>query len=366
MHLPPPVHGAAMAGKYIKDSKVVNDEISSRYINLATNTKLGESGKSSVKKVFRFVSIIKQVIGAVSKNKFDLCHVSLTASGPGFYKDFIIVFILKIFNQNIIYHFHNKGVTEASKNKIPNFFYRYVFKETKSILLSPLLFPDISKYVQKENTFYCPYGIPPVNETVLTGTPPVSSGRPCQLLYFSNMMSQKGVYVLLDALSILNKKKIDFTCNFVGAWSDVTEQDFNDYLVKEGLGNKVFSHGGKYGKDKYKYFEDADIFLFPTHYHYETFGIVNLEAMQHGLAIISTPEGGIPDVVVDGKTGFLVPQKDSAQLAKKIEQLIDDPQLRKNMGKSGRTRYEHFYTLEKFERNFIDVLNKAIVQYKNN
>lgn len=55
--------------------------------------------------------------------------------------------------------------------------------------------------------------------------------------------------------------------------------------------------------------------LFPTFYHNEYFPLVLLEAMEHGLSFISTTEGGIPGIVDDGKTGFLVPKHDVAVLA---------------------------------------------------
>ena len=55
--------------------------------------------------------------------------------------------------------------------------------------------------------------------------------------------------------------------------------------------------------------------LFPTFYHNECFSLVLLEAMEHGLPCISTTEGGIPGIVDDGKTGFLVPKHDVAVLA---------------------------------------------------
>jgi glycosyltransferase involved in cell wall biosynthesis len=165
---------------------------------------------------------------------------------------------------------------------------------------------------------------------------------------------------LLDAVKDLKKKNIPFECHFVGAWSDITETLFKQKIEESGLSEVVFAHGPKYGADKYSYFQSADIFLFPTFYHYETFGIVNLEAMQHGLAIVSTPEGGIPDVVIDGETGFLVPQKNSKDLADKLELLIHQPELRTKMGMAGKKRFETNFTLDRFEKRFFDILKQAI------
>ncbi len=81
--------------------------------------------------------------------------------------------------------------------------------------------------------------------------------------------------------------------------------------------------------------------------------------MQNGLAVISTPEGGIPDIVIDGKTGFLVPQQDSKKLADKMALMIQNPDLRKIMGQEGKKRFEKLFTLNQFENKFISILKEV-------
>ncbi len=66
--------------------------------------------------------------------------------------------------------------------------------------------------------------------------------------------------------------------------------------------------------------------------------LVLLEAMQYSLPVVSTPEGAIPDVVDDGVTGFLVPQRDTSALADKLEVLIKDPDLRVKNGSRGKVQ----------------------------
>ena len=72
--------------------------------------------------------------------------------------------------------------------------------------------------------------------------------------------------------------------------------------------------GRKYEKEKEETFAKADIFAFPTYYNNECFPLVLLEAMQHSLPVVSTFEGGIPDIVDEGEAGFLVAQKNAEKL----------------------------------------------------
>jgi glycosyltransferase involved in cell wall biosynthesis len=359
LHLPPPIHGAAVAGSYIKNSVTINQALEAEYINLATNTTLSQTGKASFKKVKAFLVLLLSVVTRLSRNQFDVCYITLTAGGPAFYKDFIVVALVKLFRTKIIYHFHNKGVASASKNGITRAMFRFVFKNSKSILLSPHLYPDIQQYVKEQDVYYCPCGIPA--QDVFSNKDSLINDKPerCTLLFLSNMMYEKGVYVLLDAAKELKGRKLNFECHFIGAWSDIKESDFEQKVQENNLAGIVFAHGPKYGIDKHSFFCKADVFVFPTFYHYETFGLVNLEAMQYKLPVVSTPEGGIPDVVADGKTGFLVPQKDPKALADALEVLIRNPSLRTKMGQEGIKRFETFFTLDHFESRITEILREV-------
>lgn len=102
-------------------------------------------------------------------------------------------------------------------------------------------------------------------------------------------------------------------------------------------------------------FSAATVFVCPS--VYEPFGLVNVEAMACETAVVASRTGGIPEIVVEGETGFLVPlgatdpvtgEPDdptafASELAERINRLLDDPELARNMGRAGRGRaIEHF------------------------
>jgi len=77
----------------------------------------------------------------------------------------------------------------------------------------------------------------------------------------------------------------------------------------------------------------------------EAFGLVLAEAMAFGKPIVATRVGGIPEVVDDGVTGFLVARGDTAALAEKFVMLARDPDLRQRLGRAGRRRAEGEFNL---------------------
>lgn len=356
LHLPPPVHGSSTVGQYIYESKIINNAFECRFINLSTSRLINEIGKKPIQKIGRYFSILCQVFKQLICFKPQLCYLAITAKGYAFYKDALIALMTKAFKVPLVYHFHNKGVSTRQHKAIDNFLYRRVFKNAHVILLSKYLYPDVEKYFTPEQVHFCPNGIPDIN--FRQKTLDKKQNKKTEILFLSNLIESKGVFVLLEACVILKQKGLAFHCTYVGGEGDVNAKQFQEKVKELGLTDQVVYVGKKYGEDKEEAFSKADIFAFPS--HNETFGLVNLEAMQFSLPIVSTFEGSIPEVVEDGITGFLVPQKDVYALAHKLEILIQNPELRHRMGIAGRIKYENQFTLSVFENRLKDILTTII------
>jgi len=92
----------------------------------------------------------------------------------------------------------------------------------------------------------------------------------------------------------------------------------------------------------------------------EPFGRVSIEAMAMGKPVVGSRVGGIPEAIVDGETGLLVPPKDSAALASAMIWLLEHPQRARQMGEAGRQRVEQQFTLEKTVRDTESLMSHVI------
>lgn len=119
--------------------------------------------------------------------------------------------------------------------------------------------------------------------------------------------------------------------------------------------------GPKYGDEKNFFFSNADIFVFPTYYFNECFPLVLLEAMQYKLPIITSCEGGIPDIVTNGENGFVCKREDAAGTATAIETLLGNKEKCAQMGENGYKIFKERFTLNIFNENITNAL-KGIVQ----
>lgn len=316
MQYPPPNHGASFIGKMIKDSDIINAEFVTHYINsnLSNSTKL--IGKFRVNKILVYSKIVTKVLYQLIFFKPDICYFSITSKGSGFFKDFFIGILVKLFCSNVVYHFHNKGVSTAQNYYYYDICYKLLFNNSKAIILSKRLYYDVSNYFKKDDVFICQNGIP-----VIKNKP--NKSPKIRLLFLSNLFKSKGVYELLDACKILMDKKVIFSCDFVGDEGDISRQDFESKVNNLKINQYVIYHGKKYGAEKNLFFQNANIFIHPT--FEDCFPIVLLEALNFHLPVITTNVGAIEDIVIDNYNGYVLKNLTSHSLAKTILLLASNP-----------------------------------------
>ena len=180
-----------------------------------------------------------------------------------------------------------------------------------------------------------------------------------RLLFLSNLIESKGIYVLLEACHMLKEEGIAFQCDYVGGESKmVSGETFRAAIAAQGLADCVTYHGPQYGAAKERFFREADIFVQPT--WDDCFPLTLVEAMQYRLPIVSTDVGAIPDIVTDGVNGFVCAQRDVQALAEALRRLIGDGQMRVDMGQRGYEKYREGMTLEAFEKNFTEILLETV------
>ena len=335
---PPPLHGSAVVSQQIRDSVLINRTFDCDYVNLSASRKLDEVGKAGIVKIWRMFTALCALTGKLLTHRYDICCLAIVCHGTAVLKDAPFVLACKLFCRKIVIQQHNKGMT-AYVDRWP---YRWllplVYRGTKVIILSWRLYPDIERVVPKENVVVCPNGI----KVGTAGTSERIENEVPRLLFLSNLLESKGVFILMDALKILSDKGIPFKCAYVGAESkEIDARRLAKELDHRGLGGRVSYLGRKTGEAKEQEYAKSDLFIFPS--YDECFGIVLLEAMSHRLPIVTTDEGGIPDLVEDGVNGLICERKNPESLANCIETLLAAPELRSKMGEEGyRILHEKF------------------------
>src|ERR1700737_4684279 len=167
-------------------------------------------------------------------------------------------------------------------------------------------------------------------------------------LFAGRATRQKGLPLLLAAARRINPR---YQIVIVASSPDTPEFGAEVAELSEGVrkerGNLVLIGHFIPLEELINLYSGATVFVCPS--IYEPFGLVNLEAMACETAVVASRVGGIPEIVVDGETGYLVdydpadPESFVTALAARVEQLLADPALATRMGKAGRERaLKHF------------------------
>jgi len=112
-----------------------------------------------------------------------------------------------------------------------------------------------------------------------------------------------------------------------------------------------------YVPDAARYFGAATVCVVPSVWE-EAFGLSALEPMSHGIPVVASAVGGLPEVVIDGETGLLVPPGDEEAIARALAELLTDPERRTDMGRRGRERARQHFDLE----DEIDALYRIVAK----
>ncbi|MBI4595682.1 MAG: glycosyltransferase [Candidatus Tectomicrobia bacterium] len=157
------------------------------------------------------------------------------------------------------------------------------------------------------------------------------------ILFVGRLDPIKGIDFLFEAMTFLVNKmqfsRDDLALYILGGVNNQfgTGTDAGYLKVKEKINSMhlediVILQGAQLQEILPYYYSSADVCVLPS--FYESFGLVSLEAMACGTPMIASRVGGLPFVIEDGKTGFLVPAGNSTILAEKIAQLLSNPSLR--------------------------------------
>lgn len=181
------------------------------------------------------------------------------------------------------------------------------------------------------------------------------------LLTVGRLEKYKGQKQVIEIMPAIVQKFPNAVYNIAG---DGPEHDDLERTINElSLKKNVFLLGKVSADALIKLYQNCNVFvLYPqlTIDNYEGFGLVYLEANACGKPVIASNTGGIRDAVVDGETGFIVPQNDSRQLLEKILLLIGNEALAEKMGQNGRKRVVAEMNWSLAAQKMLDIMQKPV------
>ncbi len=282
---------------------------------------------------FYALSLIKLVFRLIVDKEVEILHLH-SASRGSFVRKSLIVLFGKLFGRKIVFHLHG-GEFHIFFDKwcFLRPYIRFILTVSDSVIC---LAPNWKQFIEK---------IAPNSKVVIINNPieekPFSNSRKCpnttvSFLFLGRLVKSKGIFDLLHAISKTElKEQIHL---YVGGDGDIDK--FMALINELSLTNYVTYCGWASGKLKQQLLNDADVFVLPS--YNEGLPMSILEAMVNGLPVISTPVGGIPEIVKNEQNGLLINPGNIDELADGITWMVKNSEGRTRMGEESRNLVSDF------------------------
>jgi len=174
---------------------------------------------------------------------------------------------------------------------------------------------------------------------------------------------QKGVTQLLRMLALLADEFPALRLIVMGR-EEIWREHFEAAARELGVAELVVPTGWLDGEELQCAYAATDVFVTPS-ICFDTFGMVNLEAMEHAKPVVATAFGGSPEVVLDGESGLVANPFDLEAFSGAIARLLRDPELRRRMGAAGRERLERGFTVERLAQECLEEYAAALSKVRD-
>jgi glycosyltransferase involved in cell wall biosynthesis len=174
------------------------------------------------------------------------------------------------------------------------------------------------------------------------------------LLSVARLVRQKGLDVAVDALPTIRERHPDAVLVVLGQGPE--RAGLEEQARRRGV-SEALRLPGRAG-DVAAWLQRADVLVHPA--RWEGFGLAVLEAMVAGLPVVGSRVSSLPELVADGRTGVLVPPDDSDALAAAVSELLDDPDLARQLGEAGRERASKEFSVDRMAERTLDVYRAAL------
>ncbi len=188
------------------------------------------------------------------------------------------------------------------------------------------------------------------------------NNKSIEILSVGRLVESKGIEDSIKAIAKILPHFPNINYKIVG--DGELKENLKTLIQSLGISENVLLMGGMNQEELTELYDQADIFLLSsvraTDGAEEGQGVVLLEAQAMGIPVVSTNIGGIPESLINGKSGYLVPERDVQALEKKLRYLIEHPETWKKMGQDGRTFVETKYDIDMLNDKLVKIYERVI------
>jgi len=349
--LPPPAGGMATVMDNLRGSALAEK----CRLTVLNNGKTTPEGRSLLRGVAAQVNVLARMALCIRRERAEIVHIH-TCSGFTFWRDSLHAVAARALGCRVVWHVHGGHFEQFSTHLRAAG--RWWLRRTLGLGSATIVLSD--EWVKRLHGFadqVC-------WRVVANGVPvPSVESRPVgpvpHFLFMGNLGSAKGPQDLIAAVGLARQSDLRGTVSLAGLETEPGQRNLLQARITEcGCGSQVRLLGSVAGREKETVLTGSDCFVLPS--YAEGLPMAMLEAMAHGMPVIATRVGAIPEVVTDGVEGFLIEPGDVAALADRLVQMERDPSLRHRMGVAARKRVEQGYSIDTMVERLMAVYKEVL------
>ena len=304
-----------------------------------------------------FLQILCQIAPFLDKDPYDILHCQFGPIG-----EFgLLLRDTGVFHGKIITSFRGFDISSYVKERGENTYEDLFRRGDLFLCVSEHIKADLIRLgCDREKIIVHRSGIDPNTFSVIPREP--KKGGKTTILTIARLVEKKGVEYGIKAMAKILKKHphVEYKIAGDGPWRDKLQL----LIMELNVGAHIQLLGWRSQDEITELLKNSDILVAPslTSSTGDQEGIpgVIMEAFATGLPVVSTEHAGIPEIVQDGASGFLVPERDVNALIEKLDILIEQPQLRYAMGRTGRKFVEQYYNIETLNNRLVEVYQQLL------
>ncbi len=241
-----------------------------------------------------------------------------------------------------------------------NYIKKFTIKRLRSVVVVSQAMKEkvLSLGAEKKNVHVIPMGVDLKNKFVLGAI----AIKKRAILFVGRLVEKKGLKFLIYAFSEILKKYSDASLVIVGKGPE--EKNIKNLISKYQIESSVKLMGAVAHDDLHKLYQSHELAVFPfiedSTGDMEGFGLVMVEAMGCGCAVVASDLPAVNDIIIDNETGLLVEQKNPSDIVKKVSFLFDNNEIRNKLSLQGRSYVEDRFDWSVTEKKYSDLFNRII------
>jgi glycosyltransferase involved in cell wall biosynthesis len=347
--VPPPHHGVTISTSLVLANPHLRERFGVEHLDTSDHRSGDNVGRWDLENVARGVAAVARLAGRLRGDR-GLVYLPVSQGLAGLTRDTLLIRAASARGWKIAAHLRGGEIGDVYRRQPPpvRAWLRAAFMRLDSVaVLGESLRSTLDGLVPPDRVVVVPNGTPDPHPNGIAGESATG-------LFLGNLRRRKGVLEALRAAVMVVERRPNARFVFVGESREASIEPELRSLAAQGDG-RIEIRSPVTGEKKRELLCSSGFLLFPP-IEPEGHPRVVLESIAAGLPVVATDRGAIAETVIDGESGFVLPDPDPAELADRMMRLIDDRELHASMSRAARARYLERFTEEKADLALTDWL----------